>query len=202
MKLLWIAVIALVALTATEIRDGRLTHAQSIPIGTCQIRAIIFAGNVTINGEPPADSGFQITARIGDVWESRPVTVGSVPESPFGYFHLVVAQPCNLDLIGSQIEFWINGEVKSTTTSYYAVLIQLAPQPDLTWTFPILRRVDLDFPNLPDPQPSTTVVSTPLPDISKLRVGGVAMPLKFATIAMLAGLAFLTLGSCTLKRWT
>ena len=200
MKLLWIAVIAVVALTAFEMRDGRQAHAQVRPHVT--FPAIVFSGDVTVNGEPPAYSGFRITARIGDVWESRPVTVGAVPDSPFGYYHLVVAPPLDLDLFGSQIEFWVNGEVKSTTTSYYAVLSQLAPQPDLTWSFPILRRVDLDFPNLPDPQPNATVAPTPLPDISKLRVGGVAMPLKFATIAMLAGFAFLTLGSFTLKRWT
>ena len=201
MKLLWIVVIAVVALTAFEMRDGSQAHAQEAnPIGP--FPAIVFQGNVTINGKPPAYSGFQITARIGDVWESRPVTVGAVPERPFGFYHLVVAPPPELNLIGSPIEFWINGEVKSTTTSYYAVLSQLAPQPDLTWSFPILRRVDLDFPNLPDPKPNATAASTPLPDISKLRVGGVAMPLKFASIAMLAGLAILTLGSYTLKRWT
>ena len=204
MKLLWITVIAVVALTAFEMRDGREAHAQAIAIPSEPVRAIVIAGDVTINGEPPAYSGFQITARIGDVWESRPVTVGTVPESPFGYFHLVVAQPLGLDLIGSQIEFWVNGEVKSTTTSYYAVLSPNGLPLEARWTFPILRRVDLNFPNLPDPKPNAIAASTPLPlpDISKLRVGGVAMPLKFATIAMLAGLAFLTLGSFTLKRWT
>ena len=158
--------------------DGRQAHAQVqlvVPTAT-----IVFSGDVTVNGEPPAYSGFRITARIGDVWESSPVTVGAVPESPFGYYHLLVAPPRELDLFGSQIEFWVNGEVKSTTTSYYAVLSQLAPQPEARWSFPILRRVDLDFPNLPDPKPNATAASTPLPlpDISKLRVGGVAMPLN------------------------
>ena len=200
MKQLWIVVIAVVALTAFEMGDGRQAHAQVALVPVTP--AIVIKGDVTVNGESPAYSGFQITARIGDVWETRPVTVGTVPESPFGYFHLVVAQPSDLDLIGSQIEFWVNGEVKSTTTSYYAMLNPNGLPLEARWTFPIQRRVDLDFPNLPDPQPNTTVVPTPLPDISKLRVGGVAMPLKFASIAMLAGLAFLTLGSCTLKRWT
>ena len=200
MKLLWIVFIAVVALTAFETRDGRQAHAQVLPVPAPP--AIVIKGDVTVNGEPPAYSGFRITARIGDVWESHPVTVGTVPDSPFGYVHLLVAPPMELNLFGSQIEFWVNGEIKSTTTSYYAVLSQLAPQPDLTWSFPIQRRLDLDFPNLPDPQPNATVETTTLPDISKLRVGGVAMPLKFASIAMLAGLAFLTLGSCTLKRWT
>ena len=201
MKLLWTVVIAVVVLTAFETRDGSQAHAQEAnPIGP--FPAIVFQGNVTINGKPPAYNGFQITARIGDVWESRPVTVGAVPERPFGFYHLVVAPPPELNLIGSPIEFWINGEVKSTTTSYYAVLSQLAPQPDLTWTFPIQRRLDLDFPTLPDPQSNATLETTTQPDISKLRVGGVAMPLNFATIAMLAGLAFLTLGSFALKRRT
>ena len=168
------------------------------------IPAIVIKGDVTVNGEPPAYSGFQITARIGDLWESHPVTVGTVPDNPFGYVHLLVAPPMELNLFGSQIEFWVNGEIKSTTTSYYAVLSQLGPQPELTWSFPILRRVDLDFPNLPDPKPNAAAASTPLPlpDVSKLRVGGGAFPLKFASIAMLAGLAFFTLGSYTLKRWT
>ena len=201
MKLLWVAVIAVVALTAFVIRDDRQAHAQVRPHIT--FPGFVFAGDVTINGEPPAYSGFRITARIGDLWESGPVIVGAVPESPFGYYHLVVAPPLDLDLYGSQIEFWIDGEVISTTTSYYAVFSQLE-LPQVPWTFPILRVVDLDFPSLTDSNPNATAASTPLPtpDISKLRVGGVAMPLKFATIAMLAGLAFLTLGSSTLKRWT
>ena len=84
--------------------------------------AIVFNGNVTINGETPTYSGFEITARIGDNWESQPVVVGAIPNKPFKYAHLVVIPPQELDLFGSQIEFWLDGEVRSTTTNWYAVI--------------------------------------------------------------------------------
>ena len=119
--------------------------------------AIVFNGSVTVNGETPKYSGFEITARIGDNWESPPVVVGSLPEKPSQYAHLIVAPPPELDLIGSQIEFWLNGEVKSTVTNWYAVLDTYGALCDgCLWTFPILRELDLDFPYLPAVTPSPT----------------------------------------------
>ena len=121
-------------------------------------QAIVFNGKVTINGETPAYSGFTITARIGDKWESPPVVVGSMPEKPSQYAHLIVVPPPELDVIGSQIEFWLDGEVRSTTTNWYAVINDFTAEVciDCTWTFPILRELDLDFPYLPAATPSPT----------------------------------------------
>ena len=109
-----------VGMIALENRASRSVHAQAIvpPI----LQAIVFNGNVTINGEQPAYSGFTITARISDKWESPPVVVGSLPDRPSQYAHLLVAPEKELDLVGSQIEFWLDGQVLSTTANWYAVI--------------------------------------------------------------------------------
>ncbi len=135
-------------------------------------QAIVFNGKVSINGETPAYSGFTITARIGDKWESTPVTVGADPEKLFAYAHLIVNPDPALDLFGSQIEFWLDGEVRSTTTNWYAVIDDFAAEVciDSTWTFPILRDLDLDFPYLPaatpspTPTPHETIEPPPIPE--------------------------------------
>ncbi len=154
-----------VGMIAIQNRDNRSLQAQAIvpPI----FAAIVFNGNVTINGEQPTYSGFTITARIGDKWESPPVVVGSLPEKPFQYAHLVVAPPQELDLIGSQVEFWLDGQVMSTTTNWYAVINEHTGDicGGCTWTFPILRPLDLDFPNLPEATPTITPTYTPSPEI-------------------------------------
>ena len=134
--------------------------------------AIVFNGSVTINGETPAYSGFQIIARIGDKWESPPAVVGALPDNPSQYAHLIVVPPPELDVIGSQIEFWLDGEVRSTTTNWYAVINEFAAEVciDCTWTFPILRELDLEFPYLPaatpspTPTPHETIEPPPLPE--------------------------------------
>ena len=154
-----------VGMIAMQNRDSRSVQAQAIvpPI----FPAIVFNGNVTINGEQPTYSGFTITARIGDKWESPPVVVGSLPDKPFQYAHLVVAPPEELDLIGSQVEFWLDGQVMSTTTNWYAVINEHTGDicGGCTWTFPILRPLDLDFPNLPEATPTITPTYTPSPEI-------------------------------------
>ncbi len=154
-----------VGMIALENRASRSVHAQAIvpPI----LQAIVFNGNVTINGEQPAYSGFTITARISDKWESPPVVVGSLPDRPSQYAHLLVAPEKELDLVGSQIEFWLDGQVLSTTANWYAVINEFSNQicGGCTWTFPILRQVDLDFPNLPEATPTVTPTYTPSPEI-------------------------------------
>ena len=165
---LWGAVLALSALAAVGAivfagRDDHRVQAQVPP----PFAAIVFNGNVTINGETPEYSGFQIKARIGDKWESPPVVVGSLPDKPSQYAHLIVAPETELDLIGSQIEFWLEGQVLSTTTNWYAVINEFSGEVcgGCTWTFPILREVDLDFPNLPQATPTVTPTYTPSPEI-------------------------------------
>ncbi len=129
--------------------------------------AIVFNGEVTINGEIPAYSGFQIIARIGDKWESPPVVVGALPNKPAHYAHLIVAPDPELDLIGSQIEFWLEGQIISETTNWYAVINEFTDEVcgGCTWTFPILRSLDLDFANLPEATPTLTPTFTPSPEI-------------------------------------
>ena len=166
----WGVVLTLSALLAVSIvgienRNNRSVDAQARvpPV----FPAIVFNGNVTINGEQPAYSGFQITARIGDKWESPTVVVGGLSDRPSQYAHLIVAPPEELDLIGSEIQFWLEGQVLSTTTNWYAVINEFSGEVcgGCTWTFPILREVDLDFPSLPEATPTITPTYTPSPEL-------------------------------------
>ncbi len=215
MKSIWKVVVAVVVLALIGSIHVDDVQAQGPIAG--YVPAVVFSGTVTVNGEIPAYSGFTITARISDVYESDPVTVGVNPESPFRYEYLIVVPPLWLDPIGSQIEFWVNGEIKSTVTDWFATLQpcvdsnSLCPSPEI-WTLPLIREVDLDFPSLPDPKPSADVVPTPLPtsepiptmdampDIGKLGVGGFAVPSNMALIAMLAGSALALFGFFVFKR--
>ena len=82
-----------------------------------------------------------------------PIGVGSSC-GKLRYKHLLVAPPEELDLFGSEITFWLNGHVQSHDVDQlyvrkdlrYALEDVITP----TWTFPILREVDLEFPALPD----------------------------------------------------
>ena len=117
--------------------------------------ALVLNGDVMIGGSAPSRQGYTIRARIGDDWESTavPVGVGGGCGNK-RYEHLIVAPPEELDLFGSQITFWLNGQVRSHDVDQlyvrkdlrYALEDVITP----TWTFPILREVDLEFPALPD----------------------------------------------------
>ena len=168
----WGAVLAATALVAVGLiavatNDRNALQAQQNPGVPPPFPAIVFNGQVTINGEQPAYSGFKITARIGNKYESAPVVVGSLPNRPSAYAHLVVAPDTELDLFGSQIEFWLEDTILSTTTNWYAVINEFSGEicGGCTWTFPILRELDLDFPNLPEPTPTVTPTWTPSPEI-------------------------------------
>ncbi len=162
---LWASVVALAAIVAIALvsvttRETETAEAQLPP----RIEAIIFHGKVTIQGEAPAYAGFEITARIGD-WESPGVIVGARSDRPQNFEHLVVAPPSELDLAGSQIEFWLDGQVVSTVFNYYAQINEFTGEicPGCTWSFPILREVNLDFPSLPEATPTPTLSPTPSP---------------------------------------
>ena len=118
-------------------------------------RALVFNGDVTIGGSAPGRQGHTITARIGDLWESTAVPVGVGHGCGSGrYEHLIVDPPEDLDLFGSQITFWLNGQVRSGVDDWYTAIDYRFPYDipgaDLPWTFPIPRQVDLEFPALPD----------------------------------------------------
>ncbi|MXZ03113.1 MAG: hypothetical protein F4Y88_05405 [Chloroflexi bacterium] len=197
MKRLWKAVLAVVVLVLVGISQIDDVQAQEL-INPVETDWIVFSGAVTVNGEAPTHGGFTITARIGDVYESQPVTVDVSPTGAIRYGHLLVNPPGCLDLIGSQIEFWVNGEVKSTVTNWYAIL---EPCPESNSLCPVseywgiagfLRDLDLDFPSLPDPES--------MPDIGKLGVGGSALSATFALIVMLAGSVLALFGICAFSR--
>ena len=117
--------------------------------------AVVFNGDVTIGGSPHGRQGYTITATIGNYWGSTAVPVG-VGEGcgKMRYAHLIVAPPEELDLFGSQIDFWLNGQVLSEVYHWYSARDpRLVPEAEATqpkWTFPILRRVDLEFLHLPN----------------------------------------------------
>ena len=167
---LWGVVLTLSALLAVAMVG--VANIDNGPVGAQAIvppvfPAIVFNGDVTINGEQPAYSGFEITARIGDKWESPAVVVGNLADKPSQYAHLIVAPPAELDLIGSQIEFWLEGQVLSTSANWYAVINEFSGEVcgGCTWTFPILRELNLDFPNLPEATPTITPTYTPSPEL-------------------------------------
>ena len=119
------------------------------------LQALVFNGDVTVGGSAPSRQGYTITARIGRHWESTAVPVGVGGGcGNMRYEHFIVAPPEELDLIGSQITFWLNGQVQSYDVDQlyvrkdlrYALDDVITPK----WTFPILRHVDLEFPALPD----------------------------------------------------
>ena len=117
------------------------------------LKALVFNGDVTIGGEVPSRQGYTITATIGNYWGSTAVPVG-VGEGcgKMRYAHLIVAPPEELDLFGSQIDFWLNGQVRSNEHHWYSQFDRRYPLLEIPaaspkWTFPILRRVELEFPH-------------------------------------------------------
>ena len=85
------------------------------------LQALVFNGDVTIGGSAPSRQGYTITARIGRHWESTAVPVGVGGGcGNMRYEHLIVAPPEELDLLGSQITFWLNGQVRSEVYDWYA----------------------------------------------------------------------------------
>ena len=169
-----LAMLVLIVIMTTVVHGGTSIGAHSNDpelhqpnnVSATPIEAVIFNGRVTINGETPAYSGFEITARIGDAWESYPVTVGADPNKPFEYANLGVAPPHELDLIGSEVEFWLEGQVKSSVKNYYAIVNEFTGEVcfECTFVFGIVRELDLDFPSLPDPTPTPIPTATNTPE--------------------------------------
>ena len=116
--------------------------------------ALVLNGDVMIGGSAPSRHGYTITARIGDNWESAAVPVGVGNGcGRMRYAHLIVAPPAELDLFGSQIQFWLNGQVLSEAHDWYHYTDFRNPEiygTDIQWSFPVLREVDLEFPAVPD----------------------------------------------------
>ena len=159
------AVAANVAITFVS-SDSHRIQAQQLAPPT--LEGFVFGGNITINGAPPAYTGFRITARIGDQWESPHVTVGANPNKPFQYDHLLVTSSPDLGLIGSKIEFWLDGQVKSSTTQLFACVVDGVEIPEgclLFHTTPVVRQLDLDFPFLPAASPTVEPPPTPFDDL-------------------------------------
>ncbi len=168
----WLGVVvslsAVAATGAITFASSDFHRIQAQQLAPPTLEGFVFGGNITINGAPPAYTGFRITARIGDEWESPPVTVGANPNKPFQYDHLFVTPSPDLGLIGSKIEFWIDGNVKSSTTQLFACVVDGVEIPEgclLFHTTPVVRQLDLDFPYLPDASPTVEPTPTPFDDI-------------------------------------
>ena len=116
-----------------------------------EILTIMFHGSVTVDGAP-SQPGRHITARIGEEWESDPVTVGKSPCTSDEFAWLVVSPEMGHELyVGSSIEFWLDGQVKAANNNWFAPLPEVQGEGiHGQWTFPIPRRVDLEFPAVPD----------------------------------------------------
>ena len=139
--------------------EPRVAEAQGLPPNAGWI---IFDGEVTVNGQPPDITGFELVARVGD-WVSRPVVVGRLPQSPNEFHHLIVNPP-HEGHKGQQIEFWVADE-RANATEYYAVVTELTGEVCFScpFTFPIRRYVALDFARIPTSSPSDAATGTPSP---------------------------------------
>ena len=155
------------------------------------IGSIIFVGEITVNGEIPTRTGFELTAKIGDEYESLPVIVGDCADDQSNrYCHLMVVAPD--DLIGSEIEFWLDGQVKSTHINYYGVIREDGTLCECGFVFPIPRYADLDFPYLPESTPTSAPMPTADPEPP--RTGGTAVSYSSALLVAILGIGIFTLG--------
>lgn len=156
---------------------------------------IIFSGEITVGGEIPTHTGFELTAKIGDEYESLPAFIGDCTDQLNKYCHLIVVAPDGL--IGSEIEFWLDGQVKSTNINYYSVIREDGTLcRECVFSYSIPRTADLDFPYLPEsistPAPMPTAVPGPP------STGGTAVPYSPALLTAILGIVVLTLGTAIL----
>ena len=154
-----VSVLGLTALATglASMRDH--AEAQSLPPS---FAAVIISGWVTVNGSPVGVEGLTLTAKVGDFVSQGVLIGGSGNADPNGFKDLTVNPPDNP--VGSEIEFYLNGTVQSTTVSYYAMSNEdgsLCLQCE--FDFPDLREdVTLDFPSIPDSAaPTATPASQP-----------------------------------------
>lgn len=153
------AILSVIATGVLAIQER--AEAQGLP----ELRTAIYQGDVTINGEP-APNGFELTAKIrGDsgevIYTSPPAIVGKSVDSR--YTALVVG-PAR-DAEGRTIEFWLDDQVISTDVSVFAPLLGGRVCLGCSWTLPLLRTLDLDFPSVPVATPTPSPSPTPTPVI-------------------------------------
>ena len=165
--------------------------------GPPPLQALVFNGDVTVGGSAPSRQGYTITARIGRYWESTAVPVGVGGGcGNMRYEHFIVAPPEELDLLGSQITFWLNGQVQSHDVDqlYVRKDLRYALDDEITpkWTFPILRHVDLEFPALPDDY---------RPDGSLPPTGGASPSKPMLAVFLLLGSLATISGLVAARRW-
>ena len=160
------------------------------------LMALVFNGDVTIGGSAPSRQGYTITARISQNWESTavPVGVGGGCGS-MRYAHLIVAPPEELDLFASRIDFWLNGQVLSAAYDWYHHIDFRDPvgyPTDIQWSVPVRRRVDLEFPALPDDyRPEGALPPT----------GGTLPGEPVLAVFLILGLLAMLSGSVAARRW-
>lgn len=152
-----IAILSLMfaSMTATVVGGVQDAEAQGrFPPG---LRLIAFNGTVTVAGAPATNDGLTIVARVGESWKSAPV-----PVVAGSYSQLVVS--ADRAELGNQISFWLNDEVQAGEFSFYAR--QNSEGEYLLnedFSFPIIRVVNLTFPNLPAGGYTVAGTATPTP---------------------------------------
>lgn len=164
MKIRSLAVItaaAILALTVTGVIAFQERESASAQNALPELRTIIFQGNVTIAGDP-SPNGFRVSAKIRDasgeiIYTSSDAIVGSSSDSR--YTALVVGPFREGE--GRLIEFWLDDQVISTSTSPFAPIQSGRVCLGCAWTLPILRSLNLDFPSAPVATPTPTPSPTP-----------------------------------------
>ncbi len=132
-------------------------EAQGLP----ELRTAIYQGQVTINGEP-APNGLEVTAKIRDasgeiIYSSSPAVTGRSADSR--YTALVIGPSPEGE--GRVIEFWLEDQVISTDVSIFAPTLNGQVCLGCSWTLPLLRTLDLDFPSAPIATPTPSPTPTP-----------------------------------------
>jgi len=148
-KLLSVLLAALAVTWAVFAFSPRASAQTDIPT----LQALIFQGDVTVEGQPEL-SGWTITARIGDSYESR-----SAVRTGSRYTLQVGPAP---ELIGQPIQFWIEGQFKASEVGqvFVARSASGAQCPSCAWIVPPILSVDLAFDSAPVPTPTPTFTPT------------------------------------------
>ena len=130
-----IAVIAAIVVVALFSFDQRDTSAQAPP----SMSLVIYQGNVTIAGELAPD-GLEVTARIGDKFESTPVTIVN------GRYVGLTVGPIG-GAQGDPITFLLEGSVGADQQPLFMVA-----------SLPKSEVLDLNFSSAPIPTPTPTPI--------------------------------------------
>ena len=159
--MLGVALFALVVASAAAILLSETREAEAQAISPPGLRLVTFSGDVTVNGQPVTATGLTVWARIGDAWKSQPDT-NSPPVAVTNGKYSNLNVDAGQNELSQLITFWLNDEVRSTQTSFFAPINDSGEVAGSDFLLPDQRTLSLDFPSLPEGGYSGTA-SAPTP---------------------------------------